>query len=126
MPVTHPTATRNATVDFVVDRVDVGTTNPSGRLYFQTSADADICFITCQLPAFGSASAGVASMAGVPLTSSAAAGNATVAKAQFRNRNDTAEINCAVSTSGSDINLSGVSLGPGDTIRIDALTYSIP
>lgn len=125
MPVTHPTATRNAVVDFVVDRVDVGSTNPSGRLYFQTSADADICFITCQLPAFGSAASGSASMSGVPLTSTASAGTATVAKAQFRNRNDTAEINCTVSTSGADINLSGTALGAGDTIRIDSLSYSI-
>lgn len=125
MAVTHPTATQNALVDTAVDRIDTGTTNAAGRLYFLTSGDADINYITCDNPAFGSASSGSASMAGVPKTSTAAAGTATVAKAQFRNRDATAIINCSVSTSGADINLSGVSLGSGDTITINSLTYSI-
>lgn len=125
MAVSHPTATRNSIVDHVVDKLDLGSGNAAGRLYFLTGADADVVYIVCDNPAFGAASSGSAAMAGVPKTSTAAAGNATVAKGQFRDRDSTAIVNCAVSTSGSDINLSGVSLGAGDTITINSLSYSV-
>lgn len=125
MAVSHPTSVRNAIVDFVVDQIDGSTGTSTGRLYFMTSGDVDICYIACAATAFGSASSGSASLASVPLTSTASSGTATVAKAQFRDKGGNAIINCAVSTSGSDINLSGVSLGAGDTITINSLTYSV-
>lgn len=124
MAVTHSTSVRNGIVDFVVDKLDVGSGTASGRLTFLTAADADICALTLANPAFGSASSGSASLLSVPITSSAAASSVTVAKAQGRDRDANMIFACAVGTSGSDINLSGVALGSGDTITINSLTYS--
>jgi dTDP-4-amino-4,6-dideoxygalactose transaminase len=35
-------------------------------------------------------------------------------------------VHCAVSTSGSDINLSSLAVGAGDTVSVSSLTYTAP
>jgi len=122
MAVTHPTAVRTGVADFVVDQIDEGT--PPGFLVFLTAASATVCTVTLANPAFGAAAAAVATLAGVPLTSAGATAG-TIAKAEFRNQAATAKILCAVSTSGSDINIpGGVTLATNDTVTVTALTYT--
>lgn len=125
MAVTHSTAARNAAADAVVDLLDAGT--PPGSLVFLTAADATVCTVTFETTAFGAASNGVATMAlGSGKTSDAATAG-TIAKAEFRNAAGTAVIFCAVSTSGSDINIpGGVTLANNDTVSITSLTYTAP
>jgi len=122
MAVTHPTAVRTGVADFVVDQIDEGA--PPGTLTFQTAASATVCVVTLANPAFGGAVAAVATLAGVPLTSNGATAG-TITKAEFRNQAATAKILCAVSTSGSDINIpGGVTLATNDTVTVTALTYT--
>jgi len=124
MAVTHPTAVRDGVANFVVDQIDEGT--PPGFLVFQTAASATVCTVTLANPAFGASSSGVATLAGVPLTSNGATAG-TIAKAEFRNQAGTAKILCAVATSGSDINIpGGLTLATDDTVTVTSLTYTAP
>ena len=118
MAVTHPTATRNGIADYVVDQLD------SGTIEIQTSGDAEVATLTFGATAFGAAASGVATANAITDDSSATGG--TAAKAQLKNSSGTASVNCAVGTSGSDINLSSVAIGAGDTVSISSLTYTAP
>jgi hypothetical protein len=124
MAVTLTTTARNAAADAVVDLLDGGAGDATGDIAFSTSAPATLC--TCNLanPAFGSASAGAATANTIAQGTATAAG--TVALALFRNRANTEIFRCAVGTSGSDINLSSVAIGIGDTIDVTSLTYTQP
>jgi len=118
MAVTHPTATRNGIADYVVDQLD------SGTIEIQTSGDVEVATLTFGATAFGAAAAGVATANAITSDSSATGG--TAAKAQLKTSGSTAIVNCAVGTSGSDINLSSVTIGAGDTVSISSLTYTAP
>jgi len=122
MAVTHPTAVRTGIANFVVDQIDEGA--PPGDLFFLTSGDVTVCSIELANPAFGAAAAGVATLAGVPLTSGGATAG-TIAKAAFRNQAGTDKILCAVATGGSDINIpGGLTLATNDTVTVTSLTYT--
>jgi hypothetical protein len=125
MAVTHTTAARDAMANAVVDLIDAGT--PPGFLVFQTSGDATVCTITLETTAFGASSSGTATMAqGAGKTSDGATAG-TIAKAKFTNAAGTSVILCAVSTTGSDINIpGGLTLATSDTVTVTSLTYSAP
>ena len=116
MAVTHPTATRNGLADFIVDQLDAGT------LEIQTSGDVEVATLTFGTPAFGAAAAGVATANAITSDTSATGGIA--AKAQLKTSGATTIVNCAVGTSGSDINLSSTTIGAGATVSISSLTYT--
>ena len=124
MAVTHSTAAANAGIDTIVDLIDAGSTVTQGTIQWATSGNATLCATDLQDPAFGTAAAKTATLLGVPLTSSGATAG-TVAKAFFQDKDNTEVFRCAVGTSGSDINLSGVVLGTSETITINSLTYSV-
>lgn len=122
MAVTHPTAVRNAIADAVVDSIDSG---GAGSLIFQTSGDVEVATLTFSATAFGAASGGTATAAAITSDTSATGG--TVAKFKIQNGSAAdAGFAGAVSTSGSDINLSSLTVGAGDTVSISSLTYTAP
>jgi len=61
MTINHSTAVRNAIADLVVDKLDEGTTNSTGRLKIYTTGKTTL-LATLDLsdPAFGIASSGTA------------------------------------------------------------------
>jgi len=122
MAVTHATTVRTAIADLVVDRIDAGA--GAGTLEFLTSGDVEVATLTFSDPAFGAASSGTATASAITSDTSATGG--TVAKFVTKDSNGTAVFYGAVSTSGSDINLSSLSVGVGDTVAISSLTYSAP
>lgn len=122
MAVTHETAIRNGIADYVVDSIDAGA--GAGTLVINTSGDVEVATLTFSDPAFGAAAAGVATANAITSDTSATGG--TAAKAVFKDSNTVAKVNCAVGTSGSDINLSSVIIGAGDTVSISSLTYTAP
>ena len=122
MAVTHPTAVRDAICNLVVDRIDAG--SGAGTLEFQTSGDVEVATLTFSDPAFGASSSGTATASAITSDTSATGG--TVAKARAKDSDGTDVFICAVGTSGSDINLSSLSVGVGDTVSVSALTYSAP
>lgn len=122
MAVTHATTVRTAIADLVVDLIDAGA--GAGTLEFLTSGDVEVATLTFSDPAFGNSVAGTATASAITSDTSATGG--TVAKFVTKDSNGTAVFYGAVSTSGSDINLSSLAVGVGDTVAISSLTYSAP
>lgn len=125
------TAARNAAADAVVDLVDVGGAG-SLRIYSGTApADANAALsgntllaqLTMSATAFGAAATGVATAAAITSDTSAdATGTATF----FRvlSGGATVVFQGEVGTSGSNLNLSSVSITAGGTVSVSSLTYT--
>lgn len=122
MAVTHLTAVRTGIADYVVDLIDAGA--GAGTLVFNTSGDVEVATLTFSDPAFGAAVNGVATASSITSDTSATGG--TVAKFVVKDSNGTVVFSGAVGTSGSDINLSSLSVGAGDTVSVSSLTYTAP
>lgn len=127
MPVTLTTAARNAACDAIVDLLDGGSGDATGDIAFSTSAPATLAVCNLAATAFGSASSGVATAGTIAQgTVSGSSNPSTIALALFRNKANTEIFRCAVGTSGSDINLSSVSVNDSDTIDVTSLTFTVP
>lgn len=125
MTLTHTTAIRNSLADLVVDAIDVGTTDATGDIIIQTSADATLCTVTFANPAFGAASGGTATGSSFPREGTAgAAGTAT--KFRVRNRDNTEIFQGTVTATGGggDMELSSTTIAINDVIRLNTFTYS--
>lgn len=118
--VTHPTAVRTAVADLVVDSIDAGA--GAGTLEFQASGGSEVATLTFSDPAFGAASNAVATASAI--TSDTTATGGTVAKWVAQDSDGTDVILGAAGTSGSDINLSSLTVGAGDTVAVSSLTYT--
>ena len=124
MALVHSTAARNAMADAAVDRLDLGTTNASGRLIFKTAGDSVLATLPMSNPAFGSASSGTATASAITNDTNAA-GTGTATKFDLVNRDGTVVISGTVGNgSGGDINLSSNVITAGDTVSMSALTYT--
>ena len=121
MSITHSTTIRDGIANLVVDAIDAG---GAGTLEFQTSGDVEVATLTFAATAFGASSSGTATAAAI--TSDTDATGGTVAKFVVKSGGAATIFSGAVSTVGSDINLSSLTVGAGDTVSISALTYSAP
>jgi hypothetical protein len=119
MAVTHGSAIRDTVCNAVVDALDTG---GAGTLVFNTSGDVEVATLTFSATAFGAASSGTATANAITSDSSATGG--TVAKFVAKSGAGTTIFQGAVSTTGSDINLSSLAVGVGDTVAISSLTYT--
>jgi len=116
-------ATRNAACDAIVDLIDGGA--GAGTLQFETSGDVEVATLTFSDPAFGAASAGVATAA--TITSDTSATGGTVAQASIYDSTPTKIMECTVATDTSqDIQLSSLTIGAGDTVSMSSLTVTVP
>ena len=123
MALTHIAATRNAMADAVVDLIDGGA--GAGTLVFETVADAEVATLTFSDPAFGAASAGVATAGSITSDTNATGG--TVTKFMIQDSNLTEILNGTAGDVGSeDIVLSSATIGEGDTVSCSTLTYTAP
>jgi hypothetical protein len=121
MAITHSTTIRDGIANLVVDAIDAG---GAGTLEFQTSGDVEVATLTFAATAFGASSSGTATAAAI--TSDTDATGGTVAKFVVKSGGAATIFSGAVATTGSDINLSSLTVGAGDTVSISALTYSAP
>jgi len=120
MAVTHATATRTAIATAVLGEIDAGT---AGNLVFKTSGDVEVA--TCPLSAVsGTVSGAVLTFAAITDDTNATGG--TVAKFTIDDSAATNVLNGAVAVSGSDINMSSLAVGVGDTVSVSSLTYTAP
>lgn len=124
MAITHGLATRVAVSNLIVDRLDLGSGTSAGRLVFLTAAAAVVATLPLSNPAFGDANGSTAVATANSITSDTNAAGGTTTNFQLRDRDGNAVINGSVGTSGSDINLSSVIIGAGDTVTVSSLTYT--
>jgi len=115
-------AARNAACNAIVDLIDAGA--GAGTLVFETSGDVEVATLTFSDPAFGNAATGTATASAITSDTSATGG--TVAQASFYDSDSNKVLECTVSTSGADINLSSLSVGAGDTVSVSSLTVTVP
>ena len=121
MSVTHAAATRNNIADAVLADIDQNAS--AAYIEFRTSGDVEVATLTCSDPA-GTVSGAVLTFGTIASDTNATGG--TIAKAAIIEGGGTDVLNCAVGTSGSDINLSSLSVTAGDTVALTSLTYTAP
>ena len=128
---THPTATRNAITDTVVDLIDGGAS--AGTLVFLTAADATVATLTFSDPAFDASGSPGGNPNGVAtanaITANTNCNEGTITKFEVRDSNaavifqgDVSDDNAATGS----IQLSSTAIGSGDTLSVSSLTYTAP
>jgi len=117
MAITHAAGLR----DTLSDAVDtaIGT---SGFLEFRDSGDTEVATLALSATAAGASSSGTITFNAISDDTSATGG--TVAKFALTTSVPADVVLGAVATSGSDINMSSLVVGAGDTVSCSSLTYS--
>lgn len=113
--------------DVLANAFDDGVNTGGGTATFklETSGDVEVASFDLQNPAFGAASTGVITLAGVPLQDTSAAGG-TVAQASMYNRGATKLSESVAATSGQEVTVSSTTVGVGETVTLTALTVTVP
>lgn len=120
---TLETNARNALADAFDDLVNTGA--GTSNLKLETSGDVEVATINFQNPAFGAAAVGVITLQGVPLQDASATGG-TVAQGSIYNRNGDKVSESPAGTSGTEIIMSSLVVGAGETVTLTALTVTVP
>lgn len=126
MTLTHATAVRNTWVDAIVDLADVGSSFAGAVLVFGTSGMVtELVRIILDAPAFGSAAAGTAAAAGLPLEGTATA-TGIAANFELLDRDGTKLFEGTVTETDEDgdFEMTNTSITTSDVIRLSALTYT--
>jgi len=118
MAVTHGQSTRDAVAQAFLDQV--GT---SGFLEFRAANEAVIATLPLTAIAGTRASAVVTFNA---ITSDTNAAGGTVARAAITTAASAIILQCDVALADSDINMSSLIVGAGDTVACSALVYTAP
>lgn len=135
MAVRLATSTVNAKADAAVDLLDTGAAAGTIKIYTGTQpasandAPSGTLLTTFTLgdPAFGAAVAGVATLAGTPLTSSAvAAGTAGWFRAADSDGNSVFDGSVTATSGGGQIELNTTSLSVGVDVELTTGTYTQP
>lgn len=116
---TLATATANAAVDAIVDRIDLGTLNAAGRLVLKATATTIATFVFDN-PAAGAASAGSAAFSGLPKVATAVA-SGTVNNFEVQNRDTTVVF---TGTVPGDLTLSNPTITLGQVINLNSLAFA--
>lgn len=117
MALTHVTSLRNILADAVDTAIGA-----SGFLEFRTSGDVEVATLALSATAAGAASTGTITFNSITSDTSATGG--TVAKFALTTSVPADVVLGAVAVSGSDIDMSSLTVGSGDTVSCSALTYS--
>lgn len=98
----------------------------AGKLVFETAADGEVATLPFSATAFQSAVNGVATAN--TITSDTSANGGVIEHASFYDGAGTPNkiLECTVSTSGAEINISSLTVGAGDTVSCSSLTVTMP
>lgn len=121
MAITHASGLRTTIATAVRDAIDAGA--GAGYLEFQTSGDVEVATLTLSDPC-GTVSGPTLTFSAITSDTSATGG--TVAKFQIYTSAAAQVLAGAVGTSGSDINLSSLTVAANDTVSISSLSYTAP
>jgi len=118
-------AGKNAMLNSLVDLIDQGSTNSSGKLIFKTGSTSTVATLTLSNPAFGDASAGSVSANSITADTNAVGG--TIATFSVVNRNETEIFSGTVTATGGggDIELSTLSITSGDHVSLSTFALSM-
>jgi len=124
MSLVHTTTVRNTLADAIDDAVNQG--SGAGNIIVMESDDTVLSEITLDDPAFGAASSGTITLAGVPLEDTSADATGTAAKFQFRDSDDTEIFEGTITATGGggDIEIDNTSIASGQIVRLTSYTYS--
>jgi hypothetical protein len=125
MAITHSTAMRTVLADAVDTAINTGA--GTATLVIKDGAAA-LATINLQNPAFGAASSGVITLAGVPLSDASADATGTADSFDIEDRDGTVVISGTVTASagGGDIELDNTSINITQSVEITSLTYTAP
>ena len=112
MSITHPAEARNGLADYIVDQLN------SGFIMFQTAASAEVAKCTFGNPAFGAASAGVATANAITSDTNAAGG--TITKGELQTSASAAKVLFDV----ADITISSAIISATDQVGVSSCTYA--
>jgi hypothetical protein len=128
MAFTHPTTIRNAIVDLLVDKLDLGSANAAGALVIKTSGGTTLATLNLSNPAFGAAASGAATASAITSGTAVAAGTMAKFELQDRDRAKICEGTITITGGGGDLVFSGAALlvAVGDPIAVSAFTYNGP
>ena len=128
MAVTHNTGANGGKVAIgtaIKDAIEGGT--GAGVLKLRTAADVTKATLTLATPCGTvNGTSGVLTFDCTPALSDATVASGTVTKALFETNAGADVMECAVGTSGSDINLSNNVFATNDAVQITSLTYTPP
>lgn len=128
MAVTHVTALRNTVADAVDNYLNTtGAGNASARLRISTSTPTTLVEFVLQNPAFGAASGGVITAAGLPIAAVAVAtGTASQGTIVDRVPADAILFSVTATGGGGDVTVSNTSIATSQNCSLDTLTYTAP
>lgn len=127
MAITHVTALRNILADAVDNYINTtGTGEAQGDFVILDSAVV-LARIDLQAPAFGAASSGVITLAGTPLTATAAAsGTADLFELQDRDDGSVVLGTATLTSGGGDIELDNTNITTSQVVEVTSFTYTAP
>lgn len=114
------------TQDAIADAVDalVNTGSGTAAAKFETSGDVEVATCPMSDPAFGSSDAGV--ITADTITDDEDATGGTIAQLSIYNKDAAKVCEFSVAVSGSDVDISSVTISEGDTVGITELTITCP
>ncbi len=126
MAITHSSTVRNALADLIDDRVNAGTLDTGGDfVVIDSSGPTDLISWELQDPAFGAASAGTITLAGVPLSTTASAtGTADEFEVRSRDNNVIYQGTVTATGGGGDVEINDASVTSGQSADLESHTYT--
>jgi len=124
MTLTHVTALRSTLADAVDAAINTGAGTATLKIRASTT---DLIVFNLQNPAFGAASSGVITLAGVPISTTAAA-TGTADNFQILDRDGTLLVSGSVTATGGggDIEATNTSIATSQDADLTSLTYTAP
>lgn len=125
MSLSHPESTVNEMIDLVVDKVDLGTTNSTGKIQLKTALDVLIGEMDASNPAFAAAASRQSIMDTVTASTAIAAGTVSKFVVVDRDGNEAFKGTLTTAGGGGDLEADGLNLsfGIGDPISVTSFTY---
>jgi hypothetical protein len=120
---TLTTALQNAIANAIDDAVNTG--SGTAQFILETSGDAEVAAFDLQNPAFGAASSGLITAAGVPIQDADAAGG-TIAQASLYDRDGAKLLESVAATSGQEVTVSSTTVAADEVVTLTALTIQVP
>jgi len=113
--------------ELITDKVDLGTTNPEGKLLIRSGAGTLLVEIVLQNPAFAAGTGSARDLQGTPLSGTVvAAGTAALAQVVDRDETVVVEGPATVIGGGGFVELDKVEMEIADIVTVQSLSVEYP